>query len=424
MSLDRTQAPEFQVLSELNFPPKEQFKLDNGVEVFLFPSAQQEVMSIDLVFHTARWEEEAVGQSWFCNQMLREGTSTMSSNQVSNKFDQKGGFLQLSSGRDIASLSLYCLSKHTDELVQVMAELLYDSTFPEREFDLIQGNKIQEIQLNQEKPSFLASLNFQQKMFGPSHPYGVSMSPEDLNALNPEVLKDFHKRTLSGNMTIILAGNVDKELLSTLNALFGSQAITIKEPTARNKVVVKPEQFLLAKEKQSQSSIRIGAASIDRKHPDYHAFLLMNEYLGGFFGSRLMKNIREDKGYTYGIYSRLAHMKHESYFMISSDVKKEHTQAVFDEIYKEIELLQTQLITNEELELVRNHLSGSLARQFGNAFDLAERFKGLFYQGYDLTQYQKIFNALPTYSPLDIQRVAQEHLNVDNFLEIVVGGRG
>jgi predicted Zn-dependent peptidase len=170
-----------------------------------------------------------------------------------------------------------------------------------------------------------------------------------------------------------------------------------------------------------QSSIRLGNWSIPKNHPDYLALSVFNTILGGYFGSRLIKNIREDKGHTYGIFSSLAEIGESNYWVIGADVQKAQREEVITEIYKEISLLATEEISAQELEVVRNYLIGQMVTKFSSSFDLMDRFRAIHHSGLDFDFYRKKLTFLRSFTPEDILEIGKKYFSNPPFIEVIVG---
>jgi zinc protease len=170
-----------------------------------------------------------------------------------------------------------------------------------------------------------------------------------------------------------------------------------------------------------QTSIRIGRHLFKRKDPDFYKFIVCNEVLGGYFGSRLMKNIREDKGYTYGISSNLAPLKNAGYWAISTDVKKEFAQATLDEIAKEIKLLQTKLVSVDELQTVQNFMAGEFAASLNTPFEIADRVRLMVLENLEPDFYARYISGVRAITPEQIMEMANKYLNFDDLTQVLVG---
>jgi zinc protease len=183
----------------------------------------------------------------------------------------------------------------------------------------------------------------------------------------------------------------------------------------------KASEHFLEKEEALQSAIRIGRRTINRSHADFPGLQVLNTILGGYFGSRLMANIREDKGYTYGIGSASVSLKNAGYFFIASEVGAEVCSKAIDEIDKEIEILKTQPVPDDELVLVRNYMLGSLLGSLENAFSHADKFKNIFFYGLGYDYYERYIQTVKDISAERIMELANKYFNAGDFERVIVG---
>ena len=424
--LDRTKIPAFQTIAEINIPPVQVITLANGIPLYVVNAGEQPVIKIEFSFEAGSWQEPQNGVSLFTSKMISEGTRKHSSSEISEYFDEFGSFIESGQGLDRANFVVYGLKKHLPFLLPMVQELLNDAIFPEKELDTFKNIQLQTLQVNSEKTAFIANKTFRKKVFGDIHPYGNSMTEEAIENINQEVLIDFYRNYWQGKLCrIYLSGNVGEEEIKQIEQYFGCNVIS---SSASNKIFTatelpKGENILIEKQGAMQSSIRIGKQLMTRKHPDFFTMLLLNEVLGGYFGSRLMKNIREEKGLTYGISSNLALFGQAGYFVIGTDVKREFTQQTIDEIHKEIKILQTELITGEELEVVKNYMVGSFAGSLNTPFDITDRYKVIFSENLPLDFYKNYIPKIQRISDVMLLEAANEYLDVNSLFEIVVGGK-
>ena len=424
--LDRTKIPAFQTIAEINIPPVQVITLANGIPLYVVNAGEQPVIKIEFSFEAGSWQEPQNGVSLFTSKMISEGTRKHSSSEISEYFDKFGSFIESGQGLDRANFVVYGLKKHLPFLLPMVQELLNDAIFPEKELDTFKNIQLQTLQVNSEKTAFIANKTFRKKVFGDIHPYGNSMTEEAIENINQEVLIDFYRNYWQGKLCrIYLSGNVGEEEIKQIEQYFGCNVIS---SSASNKIFTatelpKGENILIEKQGAMQSSIRIGKQLMTRKHPDFFTMLLLNEVLGGYFGSRLMKNIREEKGLTYGISSNLAPFGQAGYFVIGTDVKREFTQQTIDEIHKEIKILQTELITGEDLEVVKNYMVGSFAGSLNTPFDITDRYKVIFSENLPLDFYKNYIPKIQRISDVMLLEAANEYLDVNSLFEIVVGGK-
>lgn len=424
--LDRTISPAFQTIAAINIPPVQVITLSNGIPLYVVNVGEQPVIKIEFSFEAGSWQEPQNSVSLFTSKMISEGTSKHSSAEISEYFDKFGSFIESGQGLDRANFVVYGLKKHLPFLLPMVQELLNDALFPEKELDTYKNIQQQTLQVNSEKTAFIANKTFRKKVFGDIHPYGNSMTEEAIEGINQGVLIDFYQNYWQGKPhRIYLSGNVGEDEIKQIEQYFGSSIIS---PSASNKiftntVLPKGENILIDKVGAMQSSIRMGKQLMTRKHPDFFTMLLLNEVLGGYFGSRLMKNIREEKGLTYGISSNLALFGQAGYFVIGTDVKREFTQQTIDEIHKEIKILQTELITGDELEVVKNYMVGSFAGSLNTPFDITDRYKVIFSENLPLDFYNNYIPNVQQISDVMLLEAANKYLAVDSLFEIVVGGK-
>ena len=358
--------------------------------------------------------------------MISEGTRKHSSSEISEYFDKFGSFTESGQGLDRANFVVYGLKKHLPSLLPMVQELLNEAIFPENELETFKNIQLQTLQVNSEKTAFIANKTFRKKVFGDIHPYGNSMTEEAIGSINQNMLIDFYKNYWQGKpYKIYLSGNVGEGEIKLMEQYFGSQKIG---QSPHNQILAKTnlpkgESILIEKEGAMQSSIRMGKQLMTRKHPDFFTMMLLNEVLGGYFGSRLMRNIREEKGLTYGISSNLALFGQAGYFVIGTDVKREFTQQTIDEINKEIKILQTELIVENELETVKNYMVGSLAGSLNTPFDITDRYKVIFSENLPLDFYQNFIPKIQQVSDIQLLEAANTYLQTDSLFEIVVGGK-
>lgn len=427
MHLDRTIAPPFQVIRHINLPAVETLTLDNGLPLHIINIGEQPIVRLECLFEAGTWYEITPGASYFATKMLSEGTFTRTSAEISEAFDRVGAFTEMSHTSDRAGIVVYCLARFLLQVLPIVQELIADATFPEKEWNDLRNITLQNHRVNWEKNAFQASTYFREALFGPEHPYGRHRDEEQIVSLAKEDAFSHYKSQIQhAPFRLVMAGKVGREEVEAVNAYLGkgtplatagqSEPTYLANTTAgKTTLVERPESM--------QSSIRYGKLLFTRQHPDYYKMLVTNEILGGYFGSRLMKNIREEKGLTYGISSNVSTLRHAGYFMIGTDVKKEFTEQTLDEIRKEITLLQHVPVADDELQTVKNFMAGEFAGSLNTAFDVADRQKILIMDGLPLDFFERYIEQIHATTADDILRLAQTHLNLDTMIEVVVGGK-
>ena len=417
---ERNIAPPFVKSLSFNLIQPELVGLPNGIQVFFVAGGYQDVSKIEFVFEAGRWFEEKLASSYFTSQLLSKGTREKTSYEIAQIFDLYGAHLEISPGLDFVSVSLYALNKHLVPVLQLMMDILSAPVFPQKEFDQTKSVFIQNLKVNNEKTSFVASQAFRKNLFGASHPYGSEVEEKHVKALNTTHFQK-HFSDFMHSAKVFVSGKIEevhKELmLTSFLSLKEGRSITPKE----HAVTGKSAYQYLEKKESVQSSVRVGKRSLLRSHPDYVSVLFVSHILGGYFGSRLMKNIREEKGLTYGISASIHGLSHDSYLVIGADVNKENTDLIFEEIAKELKRLRTDLISYGELETARNHFIGSLQAEITTPFAHADKIKTIDLFGLQPDHYQKMINQIDSFTPAMIAECSERYFHEDSFLRVAAG---
>lgn len=418
--LDRTVAPSFSRSTQFDLIHPEVITLDNGVHLFSVSGGNQKVIKVELLFPAGRWYERNWGAAYFSAQLLSKGTAKKSSFEIAQILDHYGAHLDISPGLDMVSIGLYTLTKNLQPTLALLSEILEQANFPENEIRQMKSVYLQNLKVNSEKTSFLASRLLRKNLYGENYPYGKELDEADVNALTRDMLMS-HIAQHFREMTVIVSGNVTTEALNLVKSTFSTYAFATSVPRGHATVISKPFRQIQEKEGSLQASLRTARESVDRMHPDYPAILLLSHVLGGFFGSRLMKNIREEKGLTYGIYASLHTQKHRRYLVIGADVNKENLELTFDEIRKELKRLRTEKIESEELDVARNHFIGSLQSEMTTPFAHADKIKTSFIFNLPDDYYQKLILRLDALSADELMETAGKYFNEETFHEVAVG---
>jgi len=425
MTLDRKQAPDFKTIDAIQIQHAVENTLDNGIKVYTIDSGSQELTKIEFLFKAGMYYQSQPLLASAANNLLETGTKNYTANELSDKIDFFGSFFECSVEQDFASLALFSLNKYVDKSLHFVEDIIKNPTFPQDEFDIYLSNKQQKHLVNTEKVNVLARRRFSELVFGDNHPYGRDVKSEDFDRLTIDKVKEFyHTFYHSGNCTIIASGKLSKDLIETLNGFFGKttwgnvQAI----PVPKVKIdTTKEIKHFIEKPDAIQSAVRVGRLMFNKKDPDYFKFQVLNTILGGYFGSRLMANIREDKGYTYGIGSGLASLVNSGYFFISTEVGTDVTKDTLKEIYKEIKILREELVDADELETVRNYILGQFLRSVDGPYSLGDKFKAIWEFGLGYDYFEKYFEAVKTITPEEIKALANTYLQEKDLIELVVG---
>lgn len=423
---NRTSAPEIidAVNMQLQLPPYEQYTLDNGVPVYSIDAGAQEVILVEWVFYAGNWYEEKNIVAATTNFMLKNGTRQKKAFTINEHFDFYGAYLNRSCYNETATITLHCLSKHLPELLPVVAELMTECIFPEEELAIYKQNQKQRLEVNLKKCDFIANRLIDEYVYGFHHPYGKYTSTLDYDNLQRDELDAFYRKFYTaGKCLVFVAGKLPGDIQQQLNTNFGHlpfqpqnlPAVNFNTHPAETK-----KYNIINDENGVQGAIRIARPFPNRHHPDFSKAQVLNNIFGGFFGSRLMSNIREDKGYTYGIHSYMQNHIHTSAWMISTEAGRDVCAATIEEVYKEMAILRNEPVEAEELDLVRNYMIGSLLGDLDGPFQIIARWKNYILNGLTEEYFYNSIKTVQTITAEEIQALAQHYLEPDSFYEVVV----
>jgi zinc protease len=422
--LERKKAPAIvdAVNFDLRLKEADKYTLDNGVQVYAVDAGAEEVLSLEWVFFAGNWQEEKNLVAATANFLLRNGTSNRSAFQINEHFEYYGSYLNRACSNETATITLHCLNKHIGELLPVVKELIVDSVMPESELAIYRQNMLQRLTVNMKKADFIANRMIDVYMFGEDHPYGRYSSPESFDSLQQDELLEFYKQYYrDGKLILFAAGKLPKDLPQLLNKHFGDLP---NKPVALKNLSIKPaveKKYRITNDPNGvQGSIRMSREFPNRHHPDFLKAQLLNALFGGFFGSRLMSNIREDKGYTYGIHSYLLNHIHDSGWMISTEAGKDVSEATVAEVYKEMALLREEVVDEEELLLVRNYMMGGILGDLDGPFHIIARWKNIVLHNLTPQYFYDSINTIKTVSAEELRELAKKYLNPEEFYELIV----
>ncbi len=422
---NRLNAPELGKPLSLNISEPKKITLSNGMRVFLIPDKEQDVTRLDVVFDAGNALQSQKLQANAVNKLLSEGTQNHTALEIAGMLDFYGAYLDPFISKDKAGLTLFALTKYYDRLLPLMAEILTKASFQKNEIELYEERKKQNFLVNIQKVSYRASLEFNKLLFGENSPYGQTLNENDFGKLKQEDVLYFHENFYHPkNAYLVLSGKITGELLNLLKQSLGDlwrkkETIPVLKDSYTETVSEKIRFF--EKENALQSALRIGTTTINRRHPDYSRLRLLNTILGGYFGSRLMSSLREDKGYTYGVSSFIQNFRQADYLAVATEVNADHTAAAINEIKHQMERLSQEEVPQDELTVVKNYMYGAFLRHFDGPFSLADRFLKSLELSFEFDLYKKELDEMMKITPGILLETARQYLNFDEMRILVVG---
>ncbi len=425
--LNRTIPPLIKQASsfELILPPLHRVVLSNGVEICLLSAGTQDVVQIEWVFYAGNAYETNNLVAVATNYLIKNGTAKHTAYEINEFFDFYGAFLQRDCYNETATVTLNCLNKHAEILIPKVFEILNESIFFEDELGIYKQNMQQHLAVSLKKCDFVANRLIDTYVYGERNPYGKYSTIKDYQQLQREWLIDFHRQHyLNGRCTIFVSGKLPNGIEKVIEKYFGQwpQSKTRETyPTITNIQAAQQKKYRIVNDEQGvQGAIRIATHFPNRHHPDFAKVMVLNTLFGGFFGSRLMNNIREDKGYTYGIHSYIQnHIAHTAW-VIATEAGREVCEATIKEVYHEMNILCTEFVDEEELTVVRNFMIGSILGDLDGPFQIMSRWKNIILNGLTEEYFYRSIDVIKTITATELQVLAQKYFEKEKWYELVV----
>lgn len=425
--LNRAQAPTIKSPVHFDFRllPLETHTLNNGLTLYAVRDHIEPVFQLEWVFQAGSWFEPAFGVAMATLGLLKSGTPNKTSFQINEFIEQRGATLKAGAGPDWASVQLSGLTRHLPELLPLVMELITETIYPQHELDLYIQNAKERLRVQLKKGDFIANRKIDEYLFGLQHPYGRYMQADNFDALHRETLIAYRQQFLSAaNARLFLAGQCSDADIQAINQAVGQQhwggSTAIEQPVHPVLPATEKKYRITNDENSVQGAIRMAAPFPEKTHPDFTPMIVLNTLLGGYFGSRLMSNIREEKGYTYGIHSYLYNNRHLGALLITTEAGKDVSEACVSEIYKEMALLRDTPVDAEELDLVKNYLLGSIMGDLDGSFQNIQRWKNLILNGFTEERFYNNIRIYKTIDAQELQRLANEYLVAERFYELIV----
>ncbi|MCD8292321.1 MAG: insulinase family protein [Prevotellaceae bacterium] len=424
--LNRAKQPPIRPLADLTLQEPVRSTLPNGVQLNVLAAGGYDVVRMDWLFKGGRWHQTQSLQALFTNRMLREGTSRYSAARTAACLDFYGAWLELSVGWEHSFITLFSLDKYLPHTLEVMESLVKEPLFPEKELGTVLETNERQFLVNSSKVGFLARRALMRALYGEGHPCGLVTQREDYGRITPDVLRAFYDRCYHArNCTLYLSGKVSEDCIDRVTSLFGAEPFGKgKEQPFTNPclpVVSSAKRLFVERADALQCAVAMGLPFIDAHHPDYLKARVLVTLLGGYFGSRLMSNIREEKGYTYGINAAAVPAPGSCALVINAETAPEYVEPLIAEVYHEIDRLQTDLVSTEELAMVKNYMLGDLCRSYESALSLADAWIWIQTSGFDAGHFSRNLDAIKSVTSEEIRALAGRYLCKENIKEVVSG---
>ena len=417
--------PEIKAMDMQNIKLPQRVQLPNGVPLFLINEGVREVIRLDLLFSGGYSIQSKPLQALFTNRMLREGSLGLSAAAVSRKLDSCGAWIETYSSQNCNHITLYTLCRHLPELLKMLAEIVKNPAFSQKNLDVVRRANKSHFLVNSRKVDVVAQRHFERAIWGSEHKFGRLVCAEDYDAITPVLLREYYEQVYgSRNCTIFLSGKFNDDAVEKLSDYFGCEewgALSPVSMTDQPPLASVCGRVNATVDDTMQSVIKIGTMVVDSSHPDFYTLKYLSVLLGGFFGSRLMTNIRERNGYTYHIEADITAFGRRNAFSVTSEAANEYVQPLIDEVYNEFRRLQVEPVPVEEMEKLRNCTLGELCREYEGVLAKADVFINTWLSGEPFDGVNRYLDVVRTASSDDFMRLACKYLLPEKMVEVVAG---
>lgn len=407
---------------KIDVPMAAEKKLSNGARMYVLPDAGRDVVRFSFVFNAGTsWQEVPFSASATAN-TLSEGSGRMNARQIAEELDFYGSYFDVNIDRDYSVVTFVCLARFFEQTIGLAREILLDPVFPENEVRIYCEKSRQSLQINRTKVDFLAREHFARALFGEGHPYGTSSPAEAYDSLGHEILREFYARRYTGRSCfVVMSGDTTPERQKAVEALASGLPEGRESGRADFRAACSEKYKFVHHEGAVQSAIRIGRIMFPRTHPDFIPMQITTTALGGYFGSRLVQNLREKHGYTYGAYSAMVNFDRTGYLAIATEVGGQFTEDAVRQIFHEMERLRTESIPDAEMALVRNIMAGEVMRILDGPFGIADVTIENVQNGMDNGYLDEFLRTVRGFTPADIRAMAEKYLDPQEFTTVIVG---
>ncbi len=419
--MNRTIEPAYSQPNKLEIQFPQTIELANGVELFWMNGVKDASVKLDIEWCAGSKYQKKKLTANFTNKLLLSGNESKSGAEIAEEIDYFGGFMQHEQDRDHAGITLYGLTENMGRIFSVFEEAFMTCTFPTKELEKERSIALMRFKIDAKKVKNTCSRKFTQAIFGQNSEYGQLAEESDFDKIEQvDLVKFYTDFYRTNNLTIFMVGNVDANFIEQLRN-WTAKLMPKKNDFQPSNLNQEKGRIDIPVPNALQSAIRMGFCAMNKNHADYFQFQLLNTILGGYFGSRLMNNIREDKGYTYGIGSTTVVMEHAAYFYIATEVAAEVKDQTIFEINKELELLKTELISVEELARVKNYMLGDFLRHADGAIAMMENFKNIHFNKLKSTYYSDYIAAIHNATAEDLRNIANKYFRSEDWLLVTAG---
>ena len=352
--------------------------------------------------------------------MLLEGCKKYNHTEIADIIDFYGADMNITATPDANIISFTVLRKYFNNIFELLCEILKDPLFNEDRLEYIKNKKIQELKIENTKNKTIAYKTFKKELFG-NRNYGYSLNEENIKKVTTCDLKSHYSQFWLNNIQIFITGDIDEKLLKDIDKKIPDNLKVSNNNFLNSEIQLNHSSKIININKQESEQVSMCLGHALPNNEDFKKLWCTVAFLGGYFGSRLMKNIREKNGYTYGISAQIVNYRYVKYLLIKTSAKKEFKEAIIEEIKKEIILLQNEKISEEELNGFKQYFLGNMLATFSNVFSEMVHSVTIKMLSLEKDYYKKLFETIKNISGEEINHIAKKYLNPDKFVQVFVG---
>jgi len=421
-------APKISDVNKVDFLPVEEIDLPNGIKMYVIDAGAQPVCKIDIVFDAGTSLNKSRLLPSSAIALIDDGTSKYSASQLADKIDGKGAFFMSACQPDYAITTLFTLTRFASDLLPLYVEMINDSVFPDEEVELYKARMKQQFLIQNQRVDVLSNQALLNALYGVDGAYSDPTSITDFDNLTRKEIMSFYNTNVKNSpKMIIVSGKIGQELKNLIIKTFGELKLALTTSRTKNSLEVTPPELLnngiieIEGNGNSQISMRFGKIALEQKHSDYWSMSLLTTILGGYFGSRLNKVLREEKGLTYGVHSYISHLKESAFLNIHSELNSENREEAYKATISVFDDLKSNKIGKEEMSMVISYVKGSLLKSFDGPFAQANYLLTSKLLGLDINRAHTYYDFLDNVSPDEIKSAAQNYLDENSFYKIIAG---
>lgn len=394
--------------------PKSELHTLSGVKVYEVRGIDEPVLHLEFIVDAGRIHAAHPSHPSVTASMMNEGTESRSARDIAEQIEYFGSTIRCNAGTDALSISLYCVDRFFEQSLEIVEDLMMNATFPQSELEIYKQNREQRLEISLQRNEYIANTAITSQIFA-NHVYGYHVTKEDILNLDRVSLLNHYAAVGSSNLSAFICGNITNEHLACLEQMLGRIRPGTKTPGMKGPEPSRPIVNTIDGPQHMQCSIRMGRQIISRNHDEFGGLYFLNTLFGGYFGSRLMTNIREDKGLTYNISSSLETLAGGASLILNTEASSENKDLVLSEIRKEMESLCETTIDDSECEMVRNYLMGSLMMQLDGPFRAMDVIKTLHMECVGPESFDKMLDTIESIGPAELRELARKYLSWDTY---------